>query len=313
MKSMEQSNLQAKKMVVGMSKDKMIEKMRKINSSRNDNTDSRKNALKILMGGIPIGDKVFVIVPVEDLHIDKAYQRPVQSHVKTLAQEWDDMKCDPLKINYRIDGNLYVWDGQHRLVALKMMCIDYVLCVITVGLSQSDEAALFGCQGDSLKKPDPYDIFKAHVCAGEAIDTAIKDLCDKWGLIVNRNNKRAGNLSCLTLTREIFRRGHGEHLDWVLELLHEANWNEFTKAHCHRIINALYEIKKSDDDDNKFIQRKLITYLRKTNPDDLLVNATIQYPQFQDESKKIKLFLLDVVNRITSKNGIFENQDRFIA
>lgn len=42
MKSMEQSNLQAKKMVVGMSKDKMIEKMRKINSSRNDNTDSRK-------------------------------------------------------------------------------------------------------------------------------------------------------------------------------------------------------------------------------------------------------------------------------
>ena len=75
-------------MVVGMSKDKMIEKMRKINSSRNDNTDSRKNALKILMGGIPIGDKVFVIVPVEDLHIDKAYQRPVQSHVKTLAQEW---------------------------------------------------------------------------------------------------------------------------------------------------------------------------------------------------------------------------------
>ena len=64
MNSMEQSNLQAKKMVVGMSKDKMIEKMRKINSSRNDNTDSRKNALKILMGGIPIGDKVFVIVPV---------------------------------------------------------------------------------------------------------------------------------------------------------------------------------------------------------------------------------------------------------
>lgn len=270
----------------GMSKDKMIEKMRKINASYKNNMDSRKNALKILMGGIPIGNKVFVIVPVEDLHIDKAYQRPVQSHVKTLAQEWDDMKCDPLKINYRSDGNLYVWDGQHRLVALKMMCVDYVLCVITVGLSQADEAALFGCQGDSLKKPDPYDIFKAHVCAGEAIDTAIKELCDKWGLIVNRNNKRAGNLSCLTLAREIFRRGHGDHLDWVLELLHKANWNEFTKSHCHRIINALYEIKKMDDSQNEFVQRKLITYLEKTNPDDLLVNATIQYPQFKDDSKK---------------------------
>lgn len=104
-----------------MTKDQMIEKMREINAKHNDNAESRKNALKILMGGIPIGDKVFVIVPVEDLHIDGSYQRPVQKHVRTIAQEWDDMKCDPLKINFRADGRLYVWDGQHRLIALKIM------------------------------------------------------------------------------------------------------------------------------------------------------------------------------------------------
>lgn len=136
--------------------------------------ESRKNALKTLMSGIPVGNKVFVLVPVEYLHIDESYQRPVQSHVKTIVQEWDDMKCDPLKINYREDGNLYVWDGQHRLVALKLMGIDYVLCVITVGLTQKQEAALFGCQGNGIKKPNPYDIYKANVCSGEEIDSAIK-------------------------------------------------------------------------------------------------------------------------------------------
>ena len=129
----------------------MIDKMRKINAKHNDNMDSRKNALKTLMSGIPVGDKVFVLVPVEDLHIDESYQRPVQKHVNTIAQEWDDMKCNPLKVNYREDGNLYVWDGQHRLVALKLMGIDYVLCVITVGLTQKQEAALFGCQGNGLR------------------------------------------------------------------------------------------------------------------------------------------------------------------
>ena len=196
--------------VCGMTKDQMIEEMRKINEKRKDNIESRKNAMKVLMSGIPVGNKVFVIVPVEDLHIDESYQRPVQSHVKTIAQEWDDMKCDPLKINYRADGYLYVWDGQHRLVALRIMGVDYVLCVITVGLTQEQEAALFGCQGNGIKKPDPYDIFKANVCAGEKIDTTIKDMCDKYDLEVNRNNKRAGNLSCLTLARDIFRRGDGE-------------------------------------------------------------------------------------------------------
>ena len=73
--------------VCGMTKDQMIEEMRKINAKHKDNSESRKNALKILMSGIPVGNKVFVIVPVEDLHIDESYQRPVQSHVKTIAQE----------------------------------------------------------------------------------------------------------------------------------------------------------------------------------------------------------------------------------
>ena len=281
-----------------MTKDQMIEKMRKINAKHNDNLESCKNALKTLMGGIPVGNKVFVLVPVEDLCIDESYQRPVQNHVRTIAEEWDDMKCDPLKINYREDGYFYVWDGQHRLVALKMMGIDYVLCVITVGLTQKQEAALFGCQGNGIKKPDPYNIFKANVCSGEEIDTAIKDMCDKYDLLVNRNNKRAGNLSCLTLAREIFKRGaeDREYFEWVLELLHKAKWNEFSQSHCHRVINSLYEIRKGFGEENIFVQRKLVEYLENTNPDDLLMNATIKYPQFKDGSKKLKLFLLDIVN-----------------
>lgn len=40
------------------------------------------------------------------------------------------MKCDPLKINYRENGKLYVWDGQHRLIALRLMGVDYVLCIM---------------------------------------------------------------------------------------------------------------------------------------------------------------------------------------
>lgn len=313
MKQLKQNDTKNKKAeACGMTKDQMIEEMRKINAKHNDNMESRKNALKILMGGIPVGDKVFVIVPVEDLHIDESYQRPVQNHVKTIAQEWDDMKCDPLKINYRADGNLYVWDGQHRLVALRIMGVDYVLCVITVGLTQEQEAALFGCQGHGIKKPDPYDIFKANVCAGEKTDTAIKAVCDKYDLAVNRNNKCAGNLSCLTFARKIFNKGEEEYFEWVLDLLHKAKWNEFPQSHCHRMISSLYEIRRSVEEESTFVQRKLVAYLKKTNPDELLINATVKYPQFKDESKKLKLFLIDVVNG-DSANNIIDNQNRFIA
>ena len=317
MRQIKQSSIRNKKAaeLCGMTKDQMIEKMRKINTKHKDNTESRKNAMKILMSGIPVGNKVFVMVPVEDLYIDESYQRPVQSHVNTIAREWDDMKCDPLKINYRQDGRLYVWDGQHRLVALRIMGVDYVLCVITVGLTQEQEAALFGCQGNGIKKPDPYDIFKANVCAGEEIDTAIKEMCDKYDLAVNRNNKRAGNLSCLTLAREIFKRGaeDREYFEWVLELLHEAKWNEFAQSHCHRVVNSLYEIRKIAGEENVFVQKRIVDYLKKTNPDNLLISATIKYPQFKDESKKLKMFLYDIVDGDDSMEGAVKSWNEFAS
>lgn len=298
----------------GMTKDQMIELMEKINRGRKDNLESRRSVLNTLVGAFPVGGKVFAVVALDELHIDESYQRPLQNHVKIIARDWNPTKCDPLKINFREDGNLYVWDGQHRLEAARLRGIKYLLCDITVGLAQEQEAELFGCQGMGIKKPDPYDIFKANVCAGEEIDTAIKNMCDNYNLLVSRNNKKAGNLSCLTLARDIFKRGDKEYFEWVLELLHKARWNEFPQSHCHRIVNSLYEIRKSSEEQNEFVQRKLIAYLKKTNPDDLLINATIKYPQFKDESKKLKLFLLDIVNGDSDPAGeVVGKQNRFIA
>ncbi len=69
-----------------------------------------------------------------------------------------------------------------------------------------------------------------------------------------------------------------------------------SRSYLSHIINALFEVRKVFEEENEFIQRKLTLYLEKTNPDELLLNATIKYPQFKDESKKIKLYLIDVVN-----------------
>lgn len=298
----------------GMTKDQMIELMEKINRGHKDNLENRRSALNTLVGAFPVGGKIFAVVSLDELHIDESYQRSLQNHVKIIARDWNPTKCDPLKINFREDGNFYVWDGQHRLEAARLRGIKYLLCDITVGLTQEQEASLFGCQGVGIKKPDPYDIFKANVCSGEEIDTAIKNMCDNYNLLVNRNNKKVGNLSCLTLARDIFKPGDGEYFEWVLELLHKARWNVFSQSHCHRVINSLYEIRKSSEEENEFVQRKLITYLKGTNPDELLINATIKYPEFKDESKKIKLFLLDIINGDDEPTGeVIGKRNKFIA
>ena len=134
-------------------------------------------------------------------------------------------------------------------------------------------------------------------------------------LLVNRNNKKSGNLSCLTLAREIFKRGSEERecFEWVLELLYKSKWNELAQSHCHRVINSLYEIRKAFREECEYVQEKLVSYLQEITPDELLINATIKYPQFKDESKKIKLYLMDVIDCGEPNNNIIDNWDKFTA
>ena len=161
MKALKEKN--EKEMGIHMTKEQAIEKMRNMNKNHTDNSDARKSASNIIMSAIPVHGKLFAIIPLEDLHIDNSYQRPIQNHIKTLTREWEDIKCDPLKVNYREDGYFYVWDGQHRKEAAHSRGLEYLLCDVTIGLTVEEEARLFGCQANGIKKPNPYDIFKAHV------------------------------------------------------------------------------------------------------------------------------------------------------
>lgn len=49
------------------------------------------------------------------------------------------------------------------------------------------------------------------------IDTAIKDMCDKYDLLFNRNGQTAGNLSYLTLVRGILGKGDGEYFECIAQ------------------------------------------------------------------------------------------------
>ena len=72
-------------------------------------------------------------------------------------------------------------------------------------------------------------------------------------------------------------------------MLHKAKWNEFPQSHCHRVVNSLHEIRKSSGEENEYVR-------------------------FKDESERIKLFLLDIVNGDDEPVGeIIKGQDRFIA
>ena len=79
------------------------------------------------------------------------------------------------------------------------------------------------------------------------------------------------------------------------------------------MVNSLYEIRKIAGEENVFVQKRIVDYLKKTNPDNLLISATIKYPQFKDESKKLKMFLQDIVDGDDSIEDTVKSWNEFAS
>ena len=77
------------------------------------------------------------------------------------------------------------------------------------------------------------------------------------------------------------------------EVISSGYWNccisqHGMNFHKHIAISISVRCMKSERSlTNAFIQQKLVSYLKKTNSDELLIHATINYPQFKDDSKKM--------------------------
>lgn len=128
------------------------------------------------------GGKVSV-VPVEELHIDRTYQRNIinQRTVNNIARHFNARDLDPLVVGIR-DGMMYVIDGQHRLLAAKKRGIEFLPCRMSATTLEEEARSFLRING-SRAKVSAYQRFKAAVICKDEPDLEI----DGW---IRRNGFR---------------------------------------------------------------------------------------------------------------------------
>lgn len=193
------------------------------------------NAKEVISNGLHGKEvkKIIALVPVSLIKVDHAaYQREEKKHVIKMSKEWDDSQCTLLLVNYRSsEGWFYAIDGQHRTVAARILGIEYLACEIFIDLSVEEEAKRFLYYNTGTKSLSPFDTFKANVCWGEANDTAIKEVCDKYGIgIIDRKNKQRA-LRSVTVARSIYRNGGTTALNWIFALIEDVHWEDFKESY----------------------------------------------------------------------------------
>lgn len=193
-----------------------------------------------------IGNCKVCDVDARMLSMDMTYQRNPHQKSRKLRQEFDINKFDPIRLSYR-DGLLFIIDGGHRVDAAIYNGVTAVPARIHEGMTQADEAKMFSEQMLNVVNLTPYDTFRANIYWGEPIDTAIKDVCDAYGLTVCESKAEktpAHSMTAITTCRTIMssKKVDGKAcLDWMFAIMKNANWFEHKFALSNKVIYAFYK------------------------------------------------------------------------
>lgn len=232
----------------------------------------------VIKNAYHVGKKLIAEVPISLMRIDDSYQRLVQNNIKKLMNNWNDEECQALLVSYR-DGYFWIMDGQHRYVVANVKNISHLVCEIYVGLTREEEAERFAKQNDNITRLTTYDTFKANLVFKEPTDTAIKKVCDKYNVSVEKSNK-AKNLKSVSSARAIVKNDGSKALEWILSIISDSNWEDFTQAYGGDMLESLYYTMQMNVNDLVKAKNNLVHMLSETNPIELVGIGNAKYPNY---------------------------------
>lgn len=221
---------------------------------------------------------VQLLVKVSDLRIDPVYQRfAVAPAVHRIAGEFDPLLLGVVLISLRSDGEFYVIDGQHRVLALiergepnreiPALCYE--------GLTQAQEAWIFSESQRRRKGLTPLDIFRSDLIWGEDEAVAIHAIVERAGFTVrvdgDQSNMR-GNIPGIAALRTVYRLINGPALLAATLDTAAAAWGTDTgpKGLMVQGIGAFLNLFDQNDELDR---RRLARVIGMHSPDRLMADS----------------------------------------
>lgn len=136
----------------------------------------------------------FAMIAKSSLHIDYRYQRKYsEDKILKLANEWSWIPCGTLAVSLREDGEWYVMDGQHRLLAaMKRDEITEMPCMVYDVETVKDEAKAFLTMQTNRRPISSVDKFNALLMTESHVARVANELIIVTGRKVQRGKSAGG-------------------------------------------------------------------------------------------------------------------------
>lgn len=235
----------------------------------------------------------------------EGYQRRLQyGKIKEIVSNYNPNKMKPLDVSYR-DGKYYVYDGQHRLEALRQLNGDRdlsVLCFVHYGMTAEDEAYLFATQDDNVIRVTLEDKYNALFYSGDQDMIDLKRICESCGLECNfkRNGSESKKLNCYKEVYSIYKKYGETQLRRVLNTI-VAAWNGEADSLIAGIIGGMnmFILKY----DGEYDEKKLVQRLKKVHPATIKRDGKLLASTFSGKTM-YAVMIMNIYNKNTSSGRL---------
>jgi hypothetical protein len=191
-----------------------------------------------------------------------------------------------------------------------MRGVEYLVCEIFTGLTISDEAKLFVDGNTTSKKLNPFDTYRANqfITGNDEtelskLDKQIAEVCKKYSITVEKSNAR-NTLKSVTEARSIIKRSGTEGLEFVINVIMESFWNEFSEGFNGDLMSALGKVYAFATIDNKTAKERLCEFFKNSNPSELIALGNNNYPNLGRRAR-LDAIISDIIynSSYDSSNG----------
>ncbi len=163
-------------------------------------------------------ESITLKLKLDEIKVAK-YQRNLStSKIKKIINNFNPHGVGVLIVSYR-DGEYYIVDGQHRMVALLKLGIMEWKCEVYIDLTYQQEAEKFKLLNTS-KNPTPGDRFISDLEAGKNRAVTIKEIVEKEGykIAFNQKNKEY-TIGAVSALESIYDNNGGQALAKTLRII----------------------------------------------------------------------------------------------
>ena len=151
----------------------------------------------------------FDLIPIRNLVSNQDYQRMLsENHIAKIIRDFDVYQINPVKIS-RQNGQNYVFDGQHTIEVIASVSGSRdtpVWCMVYDDLQYQEEAHIFAEQQKHTKSLVPYEMFVAHVEAGDNKQMMIHQLVTGVYNLRISNKHTPGSICAVSALEYIYDR-----------------------------------------------------------------------------------------------------------